>query len=181
MIYLELLWSFFQIGLFSFGGGYAALPLIQNQVVEVHDWLTMNQFMDIMTIAEMTPGPVALNTATFVGIQMGGLLGAIIATLGCILPSCLIVMVLGYLYYRYRNLILMQSVLSGLRVAVVALIASAGVSFLSFALFKENHQFNFISIFIFSCAFILLRKWKATPIQIMITSGFLGIMLYTIF
>ena len=68
MIYLELLWSFFQIGLFSIGGGYAAMPLIQNQVVDLHGWLTMTQFADIMTIAEMTPGPIAINSATFVGI-----------------------------------------------------------------------------------------------------------------
>ena len=82
MIYLELLWSFFQIGLFSIGGGYAAMPLIQNQVVDVHSWLTMTQFADIMTIAEMTPGPIAINSATFVGIQTAGIPGAIIATIG---------------------------------------------------------------------------------------------------
>ncbi len=79
MIYLELFWSFFQIGLFSIGGGYAAMPLIQNQVVGIHPWLTMAQFADIMTIAEMTPGPIAINSATFVGIQVAGLPGAIIA------------------------------------------------------------------------------------------------------
>ena len=82
MIYLELFWSFFQIGLFSIGGGYAAMPLIQNQVVDIHPWLTMTQFADIMTIAEMTPGPIAINSATFVGIQVAGLPGAIIATVG---------------------------------------------------------------------------------------------------
>ena len=80
MIYLELFWSFFQIGLFSIGGGYAAMPLIQNQVVDIHPWLTMTQFADIMTIAEMTPGPIAINSATFVGIQVAGFPGAVIAT-----------------------------------------------------------------------------------------------------
>lgn len=72
MVYIQLLWSFFQIGLFSIGGGYAAMPLIQHQVVELHQWLTMNQFADIMTIAEMTPGPIAINSATFVGMQIAG-------------------------------------------------------------------------------------------------------------
>ena len=81
MIYLELFWSFFQIGLFSIGGGYAAMPLIQNQVVDIHPWLTMTQFADIMTIAEMTPGPIAINSATFVGTQVAGLPGALIATI----------------------------------------------------------------------------------------------------
>lgn len=98
MIYLELFWSFFQIGLFSIGGGYAAMPLIQNQVVDIHPWLTMTQFADIMTIAEMTPGPIAINSATFVGIQVAGLPGAVIATVGCVFPSCVIVMTLAYIY-----------------------------------------------------------------------------------
>ena len=78
MIFLELFWSFFQIGLFSIGGGYAAMPLIQNQVVDIHPWLSMAQFADIMAIAEMTPGPIAINAATFVGIRVAGLLGEII-------------------------------------------------------------------------------------------------------
>ena len=100
MIYLELFWSFFQIGLFSIGGGYAAIPLIQNQVVDVRPWLTMTQFADIMTIAEMTPGPIAINAATFVGIQVARLPGAIIATIGCIVPSCVIVMALALRIYQ---------------------------------------------------------------------------------
>lgn len=113
MIYLELFWSFFQIGLFSIGGGYAAMPLIQDQVVDIHPWLTMTGFADIMAIAEMTPGPIALNAATFVGIQVAGLPGALIATIGCIFPSCVIVMTLAYVYYRFRGLSIVQGVLAG--------------------------------------------------------------------
>ena len=138
MIYLELLWSFFQIGLFSIGGGYAAMPLIQNQVVDVHPWLTMTQFADIMAIAEMTPGPIAVNSATFVGIQVGGILGAIIATVGCILPSCVIVITLAYIYYRFRGLSMVQGVLAGLRPAVVAIIASAGITLVIMAFYGER-------------------------------------------
>lgn len=115
MIYLELFWSFFQVGLFSIGGGYAAMPLIQDQVVDIHPWLTMTGFADIMAIAEMTPGPIALNAATFVGIQVAGLPGALIATIGCIFPSCVIVMTLAYVYYRFRGLSIVQGVLAGLR------------------------------------------------------------------
>ncbi len=128
MLYLELLWSFFQIGSFSIGGGYAAMPLIQHQVVDIHPWLTMTQFADIMTIAEMTPGPIAINSATFVGIRVAGIPGAIIATAGCVLPSCVIVMILAYAYYRFRGLTMVQGVLAGLRPAVAAMIASAGLS-----------------------------------------------------
>ena len=120
MIYLELLWSFFQIGLFSIGGGYAAMPLIQNQVVDLHGWITMTQFADIMTIAEMTPGPIAINSATFVGVQVAGIPGAVVATVGCVLPSCVIVITLAYIYYRFRQLTLVQGVLAGMRPAVVA-------------------------------------------------------------
>ena len=95
MIYLELLLSFMQIGLFSIGGGYAAMPLIQSQVVELHPWLTLQQFADIMTIAELTPGPIALNAATFVGIQVVGIPGAIVATVGCVLPPVCIMLFLA--------------------------------------------------------------------------------------
>ncbi|MCI5562408.1 MAG: chromate transporter, partial [Intestinimonas massiliensis] len=118
MTLLRLFWSFFQIGLFSFGGGYAALPLIQHQVVEQNGWLTISQFTDIITISQMTPGPIALNSATFVGIQIAGLPGALIATLGCILPSCIVALTLAWFYYKYRNLSLVKGVLQGLRPAV---------------------------------------------------------------
>ena len=104
MIYWQLFWSFFQIGLFSIGGGYAAMPLIQHQVVDVHPWLTMAQFSDIITISQMTPGPISINSATFVGLQVGGIPGAVIATIGNVLPSCIIVLSLAFAYYRYRKL-----------------------------------------------------------------------------
>ena len=96
MIYLQLFWSFIQIGMFSFGGGYAAMPLIQGQVVTDHGWLTMSEFTDLITISQMTPGPIAVNSATFVGLKIAGIPGAVVATLGCILPSCIIVTV----YYK---------------------------------------------------------------------------------
>ena len=100
MIYIDLFWAFFQIGLFSFGGGYAAMPLIQNQLVNVHHWLDMNAFSDIITISQMTPGPIAVNGATFAGIQLAGIGGAVVATIGCILPSTIIAIVLAKLYYK---------------------------------------------------------------------------------
>ncbi len=187
MIYLELLWSFFQIGLFSIGGGYAAMPLIQNQVVDTHPWLTMTQFADIMTIAEMTPGPIAINSATFVGIQVAGLPGAIIATVGCVLPSCVIVMTLAYVYYRFRSLTLVQGILAGLRPAVIAMIASAAISLLILSFYGQNilpsdlRSVNFISLFIFTASFLVLRKWKVNPIYVMMGAGVVGILSYSIF
>jgi len=187
MIYLELLWSFFQIGLFSIGGGYAAMPLIQHQVVDVHPWLTMTQFADIMTIAEMTPGPIAINSATFVGIQVAGLPGALVSTAGCILPSCVIVMTLAYVYYRFRGLSMVQGVLAGLRPAVVAMIASAGISLITLSFFGQRSLpadwsgLNYISAVIFGAGLFILRKWKINPIYVMAGAGALGVLLYSVF
>ncbi len=186
MIYLELLWSFVQIGLFSIGGGYAAMPLIQHQVVDAHPWLTMSQFADVMAIAEMTPGPIAINAATFVGIQVAGIPGAIVATLGCVLPSCVIVMALGYVYYKYRGLKLVQGVLGGLRPAVVALIASAGLSLIVLSFYGQRTLpedlggFSWISVIIFAAGLFVLRKWRVNPIHVMAGAGALGVLLYPV-
>ena len=178
MIYLELFWSFFQVGLFSIGGGYAAMPLIQNQVVDIHPWLTMTGFADIMAISEMTPGPIAVNAATFVGIQVAGLPGALIATIGCIFPSCVIVMALAYVYYRFRGLSVMQGILAGLRPTVIAMIASAGISLLCMALYGQ--RMDLIAVAIFLVGFFILRKWNPSPIKVMAGAAVSGVVLYSI-
>ncbi len=178
MIYLQLLWSFIQIGLFSIGGGYAAMPLIQHQVVDLHGWLSMQEFSDIITISQMTPGPIAINSATFVGIQIAGIPGALVATFGCVLPSSIIVMTLAFIYYKYKGLDAIQSVLKGLRPAVVAMIASAALSLTAMALcggseFTENIDITNAVILI--AALIILRKWKLNPIIVMVLSGLAGL------
>ena len=134
MIYLQLFWSFFQIGALSFGGGYAAMPLIQAQIVDLHGWLSMTEFTDLITISQMTPGPIAVNSATFVGTKIAGIPGALVSTAGCVLPSCILVTLLARLYLRYRNLTVLQDILGSLRPAVVAMIASSGVLILVQAL-----------------------------------------------
>ena len=178
---LSLFLSFLQIGLFSIGGGYAAMPLIQAQTVTLHGWLTLKEFADLVTIAEMTPGPIAVNAATFVGIRVAGIPGALIATCGCILPSCLIVSLLAYLYRRFRGLTLFQEVLSALRPVIVALIAGAGVTLLASALFPAALSFkdvDWIAAGIFALALFALRKWKPNPILIIFLSGGAGLLLY---
>ena len=130
MIYLKLFFAFLQIGMFSFGGGYAAMPLIQHQVVDTYHWLDGKGFADLVTISQMTPGPIATNAATFVGMNTAGLAGALIATFGCILPSCILVTFIAYFYLKYQKLAALQGILSSLRPAVIALIASAGISIL---------------------------------------------------
>ncbi len=182
MIAIKLFWSFFQIGLFSIGGGMAAMPLIQNQVVDLHHWLSLTEFTDLITIAEMTPGPIAINSATFVGIRIFGIPGALIATFGCILPSCIIVSVLAFIYFKYKEMTVIQGVLSGLRPAVVALIASAGVSILRLTVFGESgfstQSLNYIAVLLFASALFVLRKWKPNPIIVMLGSGIIGGAIY---
>ncbi|MGB8453490.1 MAG: chromate transporter [Anaerocolumna sp.] len=185
MIYLKLFWSFFQIGLFSIGGGYAAMPLIQNQVVDIHGWLTMNEFADVITISQMTPGPIAINSATFVGLRIAGLQGAVAATMGCVFPSCIIVLTLAFIYYKYRQLSTVQGVLNGLRPAVIAMIASAGLGLIIFAFWDEKgvsskiDDLDLISVAIFTVAVIVLRKWKINPVIVMIGAGVLGLCTYS--
>jgi chromate transporter len=178
VIYLQLFLSFLQVGLFSVGGGYAAIPLIQNQVVAVHGWITLNEFTNLITIAEMTPGPIALNSATFVGIHIAGIPGAVIATIGCILPSCLIVSLLAHIYRKYKNVSMLQSVLSSLRPAVVALITAAGLAILSLVVFSGEvlrlSDVDWIGVGIFLVAFVILRKWKWNPILVMGLCGAAG-------
>lgn len=139
-----------------------------------------------MAIAEMTPGPIALNAATFVGIQVAGLPGALIATIGCIFPSCVIVMALAYVYYRFRGLSVMQGILAGLRPAVIAMIASAGISLLCMALYGQRTfpaylgSMDLIALAIFLVGFVTLRKWKPSPIKVMAGAAVTGAALYSI-
>lgn len=186
MILWQLFWSFFQIGLFSIGGGYAALPLIQAQVVDGYGWMTMTEFSDIITISQMTPGPIAINAATFVGTRIAGPAGAAVATLGCIVPSCIIVLTLAFVYYKYRNITMVQGTLKGLQPAVVALIASAGLSILVTAFFPAGEivfsadAIDVIAVLIFAAAFVVLRIWKPNPIWVMCGAGVMGFVLYSI-
>ena len=179
MIYFQLFFAFLQIGAFSFGGGYAAMPLIQAQVIDKYHWLTLNDFTNLITIAEMTPGPIAVNSSTFVGNQVAGIPGALIATLGCILPSCIFVTILAKLYAKHRNL-------ESLRPAVVAMILTAGITILIPTFFLDgsisttggNLQLRYL-IYFFTALFFL-RKVKIDPIKVMVSCGFAEV-LYQIF
>lgn len=183
MVYLNLFLAFLQIGVFSFGGGYAAMPLIQEQVITRYGWLTLSEFTDLVTVAEMTPGPIAINAATFVGNQTAGIPGALTATLGFILPSCIFVSLLALLYTKYRNLAMMQTVLKCLRPAVVSMIFAAGLSILLSVIFKdgsirfEADAIEVPSLLLFAAAFILLRKKKCSPILIMTGCGVVQLLL----
>ena len=188
MLLLKLFFAFIQVGLFSVGGGYAAIPLIQEQIVNIYGLMTLEEFSDLITIAEMTPGPISINSSTFVGTRLAGPLGAIICTLGCIIPSFIICLTLAHFYYKYRNLGGVQTVLSSLRPAVVALIGSAGVSILMLALFQADFSsfqfkdFRIIEFGLFGVSLFLLRKYKEkiSAISIIFGTGILGTIIYVL-
>ena len=175
MIYWQLFRTFFIVGLCSFGGGYAALPFIQNIVVDELGWLTAAQFIDVVTISQMTPGPIGINAATFVGVRTAGLPGALIASLGFVLPSLVIVSLLGWLYYRYRKAQLMQNILGGLRPVVVALIASAALGIALQAVFGSLRPTlagtDWLALALMLGAFFALRLLKWHPILTMLLCG----------
>lgn len=177
---LSLYWVFFQIGLFSVGGGYAAMPLIQSLVVDGRAWLTTGEFTNLMTIAEMTPGPIAVNSATFVGMRLAGLPGALVATMGCITPSLVLVTLLSYLYTRFRSGKMMQTVLSALRPVVVALIASAALSIVQVASVRAEGDISYPGIVLMLAAFVLLRWKKCNPILLMLACGGCGALLHAL-
>lgn len=183
---LKIFLAFVQVGLFSVGGGYAAIPLIQTQIVNIHKLMTMEEFTDLITIAEMTPGPISINSSTFVGTRLAGPIGAVICTIGCILPSFVICLTLAHFYYKYRNFDGVQKVLSALRLAVVALIGSAGASILMLGLFQADiftfklADFHYIEFIIFAVCLFLLRKFKINAVSIILGSGIVGTAAYLI-
>lgn len=186
MILLKLFFAFVQVGLFSVGGGYAAIPLIQEQIVDIYGMMTLEEFSDLITVAEMTPGPISINSATFVGMRVAGIPGVIICSVGCIIPSFCICLILAHFYYKYRSVKGVQVVLSAMRPAVVALIASAGASILMLALFQSEIQnlvvenFRIVEFVIFAVALFLLRKFKMNAITIILGSGVVGTIVYTV-
>lgn len=186
MLLLKLFFAFIQVGLFSVGGGYAAIPLIQEQIVNIYGMMTLEEFSDLITVAEMTPGPISINSATFVGMRVAGIPGVIICSVGCIIPSFCICLILAHFYYKYRSVKGVQVVLSAMRPAVVALIASAGASILMLALFQSEIQnlvvenFRIVEFVIFAVALFLLRKFKMNAITIILGSGVVGTIVYTV-
>lgn len=179
MIYLQLFWSFFQIGLFSFGGGYAALPLIEDIVVKSNEWLSIAEFTDLITISQMTPGPISVNTATFVGLNIADFGGAFFATLGNLAPSFVIVTVTAWLYMKYRTISTLQNVLKVLQPAVIAMIATAGVSLIVTAFWGEGNivfsNISIVAVVLFVISLFLLLKYKMSPILVMVLAGVMNV------
>lgn len=186
VLLLKLFFAFIQVGMFSVGGGYAAIPLIQEQIVNIHGLMTMEEFSDLITVAEMTPGPISINSATFVGMRIAGIPGVLLCSIGCIIPSFFICLVLAHFYYKYRTVGGVQVVLGAMRPTVVALIGSAGASILMLGLFQAELQdvvlsnIRYVELAIFIVALYILRKYKASAIAIILGSGVVGTAIYAV-
>lgn len=189
MLFLHLFYTFFKIGLFGFGGGYAMLSMIQGEVVTRYGWLTPQEFTDIVAISQMTPGPIGINSATYVGYstiaeQYGtsmGVLGSCVPTFAVVLPSFILMLTISKFFLKYQKHPAVEAVFSGLRPAVVGLLASAALVLMNTENFSspQEDMYSFIiSIIIFLAAFIGTRKYKVNPILMIIVCGIAGLILY---
>ncbi|MDO4589112.1 MAG: chromate transporter [Fusobacterium sp.] len=174
MIYLQLFLVFFKIGLFSFGGGYTVLSLIQKDVVEEFCWITTGEFTEIVALSQVTPGPIAINSATYIGYKVtGNVFGSMFTTLGVVLPSFIVLALILMFLHRFKNSLVVERAFKALRPAVLGLILAAGLSLL-----KPENFVDTKSYIIFAGAMLLSLKWNVGIIPLIIGSGVLGAILY---
>ena len=174
MIYLELFYTFFIIGAFTFGGGYAMLSLIQNEVVVEHEWISAQQFTEIVAISQMTPGPIGINSATYIGYSVtGNVFGSLLATTAVMLPSFIIVLTICKLYNKFKENNHVAHLMTLLKPMVIGMIAAAAGILVT----KENF-FNWSSWVLFAAAFVALQWGKVNPIIVIIVAGLIGIVIY---
>lgn len=169
MILLELFLTFVLIGILNFGGGYAMISFIQNQVVDIHGWLTLREYTDMIAISQATPGPIAVNTATYTGFKIGGFPGALLATLGLIVPAYFIILGLMYIFRHWPDNKYLQWGLNGVKPMVLALIVGSALT-----LGLENVT-NLYELALFALAMLLLRKFNVNPIALILVFGCWGI------
>lgn len=189
MIFLSLFLTFFQIGLFGFGGGYGMLSLIQAQTVTHHAWLTSAEFTNIVAISQMTPGPVGINSATYCGYtavrnagfgNAMGMLGSLTATIALVLPSFILMILICRMFLKYMNTTPVQSIMSGLRPCVVGLIAAAALMLMTpenFSTPNVNPWHFWISVALFAATFVGTKFLKINPIRMICWTAFAGLML----
>lgn len=173
MVVLELFVAFLKIGLFSFGGGYAMIPLMEKEVVDINMWLTLPQMVDIISVSQMTPGPIAINLATFVGYKTAGFWGSLSATMGVVLPSFIIVLMIAKYYNKFKKLDVVQRVFKGIRPMTVALIGSATF------LIAQSSLIDVKTVIIGAVSFVLLKYTKVSMILLILVAGISGILLYS--
>lgn len=175
----ELLWAFLRIGLFSIGGGYAVIPMIEEVVVSRNGWVSRQAFTDMITISQMTPGPLAVNISTFTGMQIAGLAGALTATFGCVICGILIAIGLYRFFQKHRESAYVFEILKGLKAASLGLIVSASVTILVIAFFPEGAvslaNLDLRAVAVFAISMVVLRKWKMNPILLLMLTGLTGL------
>ncbi len=191
MIFLQLFYTFLKIGLFGFGGGYAMLSLIQGEVVTRHNWISSSEFTDIVAISQMTPGPIGINSATYIGytaiVNAGysheiGILGSILATFAVVLPSFILMLTISKFLLKYKKHPLVESVFKGLRPAVVGLLAAAALLLMTPENFSspDTNLYQFIiSVTLFVAAFVGTRFFKVNPILMIVICGAVGAIAYS--
>lgn len=177
-IFIDIFTTFFKIGLISFGGGYAMIPIIQNQV-EVHNWLDVKQFTDIISISAMSPGPIATNSATIVGYEIVNLPGAVVACIGVTLPSILLVILLGSLFLKYQDNYFVKAAFYGLRSVVVGLIAYTAIKFaINNGIIGGTNNVDIKSVIIMGVVFVVLLKNKLHPALLILASAVAGVFIF---
>ena len=175
MIYLQLFYTFFKIGLFGFGGGYAMLSMIQGEVVTRYDWVSTQEFTDIVAISQMTPGPIGINSATYIGYTVGGgVMGSMVTTLAVILPSFLLVLYTSRFIQKHKDSHYIKGIFAALRPVVVGLIGSAALLLMN----RENFDDLFSSIAICAACFVMAFFYKIHPILIIVLAGLTGYIIY---
>ena len=179
MIYLQLLWVFVKIGVLGFGGGYAMLSLIQHEVVDHYAWMNTTEFADMVAISQMTPGPISINLATYVGYNTAGFGGSLLASFALCLPSVIMVYFILKLFMNKKNNALMTNTLKGLKPAIAGLIFAAGLAMMNTQNFVDfgRGQYN-ISVIICVLAFVASYFFKANPILLIVISGIIGFFVY---
>lgn len=170
--WIALFISFFKIGAFSFGGGYAMIPMIRHEVLQTHGWMTEMEFVDIIAISQMTPGPIAINLATFLGYEVGGIIGSFIASFAVVLPSFLIMSILFFAFQKLLGNRYMEWFFTGLRPIIVGLIAAGFLTVFHSGIVDAK------SILIAIFSLLLLERWKLHPVLVIVLAGGLGALLY---
>lgn len=175
MIYLELFWTFFKIGLFGFGGGAAMLSLIQFETVEHHQWITAQGFTDMVAISQVTPGPIGINSATYAGyLATGSVFGAFVATAAIVLPSLIIMLIVASMIAKFKGNEWMLSIMKVLRPTIVGLIAAAALLLMTEETFGEEYG-NWKSWLILVVAFCAMKWWKISPVYLILCAGVVGV------
>lgn len=173
----ELFWTFFKLGFISFGGGYAMLPVIEHEALS-HHWMTAEQYTEAIALAGMAPGPIAMNSAVYVGYTASGWIGSIVASLGVVMPSAIIMLLIATIFYRVYDNHWVQSALDGMKPALVALIAYAAVNMAMHSGLATWTASSLLPVAIFACALLTLMKLKLHPIAVILLSGIAGIVIY---